>query len=135
MQHSNCYSILYHIFETLLLLSFFYLMVKSGKSFVKTGSCFQIALFFLFYRNFKPNTPPTHLFRVPRSLDFTWCSNIWVFLLFSKSHHRYIFWDRQCPQKVLYLLFGKLVWVSKEFSLFLFSSLYFFIIFIVILFP
>ena len=54
---------LYHSFETLLLLSFFYLMAKSGKSFVKIGSRFQIALFFLFYRNFHPTpllirTPP-----------------------------------------------------------------------------
>ena len=32
----------------LLLLSFFYLMVKPGKSFVKIRSRFQIALFFLF---------------------------------------------------------------------------------------
>ena len=39
-------------------------MVKSGKSFVKIGSCLQIALFFLFYRNFQhlaysslPNVP------------------------------------------------------------------------------
>ena len=39
---------LYHSFEMLLLLSFFYLMVKPGKSFVKIRSRFQIALFFLF---------------------------------------------------------------------------------------
>ena len=48
---------LYHSFETLLLLSFFYLMVKPGKSFVKTGSRFQIA-FFYFYRNFQ--LPPAY---------------------------------------------------------------------------
>ena len=42
------------------LLSFFYLMVKSGKSFVKIESRFQIALFLLFYRNFHP---PPRLFR------------------------------------------------------------------------
>ena len=36
-----------------LLLSLFYLMVKPSKSFVKMGSCFQIALFFLFYQNFQ----------------------------------------------------------------------------------
>ena len=61
MQHSNCYSnVIYHSFETLLLLSFFYLMVKSGKSFVKIGSSFQIALFFLFNRNFQP-PPPAYL--------------------------------------------------------------------------
>ena len=35
---------LYHSFETLLLLGSFYLMVKSSKSFVKIGSGFQIAL-------------------------------------------------------------------------------------------
>ena len=66
MRISNCFVIacniqivirmLYHSFETLLLLSFFYLMVKSGKSFVKIGSRFQIALLFLSYRNFRP--PP-----------------------------------------------------------------------------
>ena len=56
---------LYHSFKTLLLLSFFYLMVKSGKSFVKIGSRFQIALFFLFYQNFHPPPIPTRLF------DFT----------------------------------------------------------------
>ena len=50
---------LYHSLETLLLLSFFYLMVKSGKSFVEIGSRFQIALFFLFYRNFQ-SLPPTY---------------------------------------------------------------------------
>ena len=43
---------LYHSFQRLLLLSFFYLMVKSSKLFVKIGSRFQIALFFLFYRIF-----------------------------------------------------------------------------------
>ena len=54
---------LYHSFKTLLLLSFFYLMVKSGKSFVKIGSRFQIALFFLFYQNFHPPplSPPAYL--------------------------------------------------------------------------
>ena len=36
-----------------LLLSLFYLVVKSSKSFVKIGSCFQIAFFFLFYQNFQ----------------------------------------------------------------------------------
>ena len=56
--------ILYLSFETLLLWSFFYLIVNSGKSFVKIGSYFQIALFFLFYRNFQPTpqlfpTPPS----------------------------------------------------------------------------
>ena len=68
MRISNCFVIacniqivirmLYHSFETLLLLSFFYLMVKSGKSFVKIGSRFQIALLFLSYRNFRPPPPP-----------------------------------------------------------------------------
>ena len=37
---------LYHSFETILLFIF---VVKSDKSFVKIGSRFQIALFFLFY--------------------------------------------------------------------------------------
>ena len=61
MQHSNCYSnVIYHSFETLVLLSLFYLMVKSCKSFVKIGSRFQIALFFLFYQNFQP-PPPAYL--------------------------------------------------------------------------
>ena len=36
-------------------------MVKSGKSFAKIGSRFQIALFFLFYRNFQPSSPPLPL--------------------------------------------------------------------------
>ena len=51
--------ILYYSFEMLLLLSFFYLMVKPGKSFVKIRSSFQIALFFLVHRNFQP--PSTYL--------------------------------------------------------------------------
>ena len=51
---------LYHGFETLL-------MVKSGKSFVKIGSCLQIAFLFLFYRNsqaprlFRPPSLPAYL--------------------------------------------------------------------------
>ena len=49
---------LYHSSETLSLLSFFYLMVKLGKPLFKIGFHFQIALFFLFYRNFYPR-PPT----------------------------------------------------------------------------
>ena len=65
----------YHSFETQLLLSFFYFMIKSSKSFVKTGSRFQISYFFLFYKNFQlPMVIPTtsliwfHLmFHFPRS--------------------------------------------------------------------
>ena len=56
---------LYHSVETLSLLSFFYLMVKSGKSFVKIESHFQIALFLLFYRNFHP--PPLPSSFIPTS--------------------------------------------------------------------
>ena len=48
--------ILYHSFEMLLLLSFFYLMVKSGKPFVLTGSYFQIALFY-FTKNLNAPCP------------------------------------------------------------------------------
>ena len=47
---------LYHSFEMLLLLSFFYLMVKSGKPFVLTGSYFQIALFY-FTKNLNAPAP------------------------------------------------------------------------------
>ena len=82
MRISNCFVIacniqivirmLYQSFETLLLLSFFYLMVKSGKSFVKIGSRFQIALLFLSYRNFRPpvcydphRTPPPYCLLEP----------------------------------------------------------------------
>ena len=36
-----------------LIVSLFYFMVQSSKSFVKMGSCFQIVLFFLFYQNFQ----------------------------------------------------------------------------------
>ena len=39
---------------------YFYLVIKSGKSFVKIGSRSQIALFFLFYCN-----PLSRLFRTP----------------------------------------------------------------------
>ena len=46
---------IYHSFEMLLLLSFFCLMVKSGRSF-KIGSHLQIAFFLLFYQNF--HLPP-----------------------------------------------------------------------------
>ena len=46
---------LYHSFETLLFLSFFCLMVKSGNSCVKIGCRFKIALSFLFYRNSQPS--------------------------------------------------------------------------------
>ena len=49
-------SMLYYSFEKLFLLGLFYLIVKSGKSFVIIGPRFQIALFFLFYRNFQPLT-------------------------------------------------------------------------------
>ena len=50
----------YHSFEIQLLLSFFYFMIKSSKSFVKTGSRFQISYFFLFYKNFQlPTVIPT----------------------------------------------------------------------------
>ena len=48
---------LYHSFETQLLLSFFYLTVKSGKSFAKIGARFQITFFFLFHRKFKQHLP------------------------------------------------------------------------------
>ena len=51
-------------------------MVKSGKSFVKIESRFQIALSFLFYWNFQPPAP---LIPIPdplsRLFDFTQCSN------------------------------------------------------------
>ena len=40
---------LYHSFETLLLLNFLYLMVKPSKLFVEIGSPFKIGLFFLSY--------------------------------------------------------------------------------------
>ena len=58
----------------LLLLSFFYLMVKPGKSFVKIRSRFQIALFFLFIEisntlylfDFKCPPPPPPVIRIPR---------------------------------------------------------------------
>ena len=59
---------LYHSFETLLLLRFFYLMVKSGKSFIKIGSRFQIALLLLFDRIFHPTpailTPHAHTYLI-----------------------------------------------------------------------
>ena len=43
-------------------------MLKSGKSFVKIGSRFQIALFFLFYQNFQTHSPTPRLFRPPAYL-------------------------------------------------------------------
>ena len=47
-------------------------MVKSGKSFVKIGSCLQIAFFFLFYRNFyPPSFPHPRLFRPAAYLILT----------------------------------------------------------------
>ena len=47
-------------------------MVKSGKSFVKIGSCLQIAFFFLFYRNFyPPSFPHPSLFRPAAYLILT----------------------------------------------------------------
>ena len=59
---------LYHNFETLLLFSFFYLMVKSGKSFVKIGYRFQLAPFLFILskfppltRSFRPPPLPTYL--------------------------------------------------------------------------
>ena len=48
---------LYHSFERLLL-SFFYLMVKSGKSFVKIGSRFQIAVFYFISSKFPTSSAP-----------------------------------------------------------------------------
>ena len=67
---------LYHSFDRLLLLSFSYLMVKWGKPFVQIESRFQIALFFLFYRNFQLSpliwfylmfqAPSSPLIRTPR---------------------------------------------------------------------
>ena len=57
MQHSICYSNVISQFLDAIIVEFFYLMVKSGKSFVKIGSCFQIAPFFLFYQNFQPLHP------------------------------------------------------------------------------
>ena len=94
------FKLLYHSFETLLLLNFFYLMVKSVKSFVKIGSRFQIALLFLFYRNFyaPPATysysppPPAYLILPnvanlpPSPLIRTLITNS-LFSIFS-SHHR-----------------------------------------------
>ena len=53
---------------------YFYLMVKSVKSFVKIESRLQIALFFLFYRKF-PSTPPPSLILTPTLICFTYCSN------------------------------------------------------------
>ena len=43
-------------------------MVKLGKSFVKIGSRFQIALFLLFYQNFRTHFPIPRLFRPPAYL-------------------------------------------------------------------
>ena len=43
-------------------------MLKSGKSVVKIGSRFQIALFFLFYQNFQTHSPTPRLFRPPAYL-------------------------------------------------------------------
>ena len=71
------FKLLYHSFETLLLLNFFYLMVKSVKSFVKIGSRFQIALLFLFYRNFYA-PPATYSYPPPRPL-------IWFYLMLQIS--------------------------------------------------
>ena len=50
---------LYHSFEPLLLSIVFFLVVKSesGKSFVNTGSCFQVALFFYFIETFNNLSP------------------------------------------------------------------------------
>ena len=51
---------------------YFHLILKSGTSFVKIGSYFQIALFFLFYQNFKLPSPclahPPSLFQPPTYL-------------------------------------------------------------------
>ena len=86
MQHSIIIRMLYHSFEKLLLLIFFfYLMTKSNKSFVKIWSCFQIALFFLFYRNFQPlrffRPPPP-----PSPLIWSYLSQlVWVFRPFSRE--------------------------------------------------
>ena len=62
-----------HSFETLLLLNFFYLMVKSGRSFVKIRSPFQIAPFLYFIEISNPSSPPLVL--TPRQFDFTQRSN------------------------------------------------------------
>ena len=43
-------------------------MLKSGKSVVKIGSRFQIALFFFFYQNFQTHSPTPRLFRPPAYL-------------------------------------------------------------------
>ena len=51
----------------------FYLMVKSGKSFAKIRSCFQIALFFLFYRNFHPLAPSS---LIPSPLTYLILPNV-----------------------------------------------------------
>ena len=68
---------LYHSFDTLLLFSFSYLMVKWGKSFVKIVSGFQIALLFLFYRNFQPTSPRARANSDPPL--------IWFYLMFQPS--------------------------------------------------
>ena len=57
---------LYHSFETLSLLSFFYLMEKPGKSFVQIGSHFQIALFILS----KFPAYPSSAYSNPATADF-----------------------------------------------------------------
>ena len=57
------FQMLCHGFETLLLFIFVYLMIKSGKSFVKIRPRYQITLSFYFIEISTPSTlprPPTH---------------------------------------------------------------------------
>ena len=51
---------LYHSFETLLLLSFFYLMVRSGKSSLKIGSQFPSSPFLFILSKFPTPPPPVY---------------------------------------------------------------------------
>ena len=87
---------LYHSFETLSLLSFFYLMEKPGKSFVQIGSHFQIALFIFILSKFPAY--PSSAYSNPATADFI-LLNVPTYPLIKSTTTPPFIWDLKVLEK------------------------------------